>query len=97
MARLVDPELAAAWQTDEGQTAPILIVNRAFDGYSTVLELSQGAIDVIGEQIDILAGLPCLSRMNRELRWWKREDQPAASRVYRAKAGNIRSNSGSLL
>ncbi len=101
VARLVDPELAAAWQTDEGQAAPILVVEGPLDCDSFGFELSRCGIDVLAEQVKLLAGLSGLGRMHRELGWRKRKDQPAtpASTEPRPSTSlkNARSASASLL
>jgi hypothetical protein len=89
VSRLIDPELAAAWQTDEGQASPSLVVKRPLDCDSAGFEFSYGAIDVIAEEIDLLAWLSGLSWMDGELTGREREDQPTASRVYRVKAENV--------
>jgi len=45
----VDPELAATGQTNEGQAAPTLVMERPLDRDSLAFELCHRAIDVFAE------------------------------------------------
>ena len=47
MARLIDPEPAAACQTDEGQATPPRIVRWPIDGDAVAFERVYGGINVL--------------------------------------------------
>jgi hypothetical protein len=89
VAGLVDPEPAAAWETDEGQATPILVAERPLDGDSFAFDLSHCDVEVFAHQINLLPGLLGPGRMHRHLRGRKRKDEPATSRIHEAKVEHI--------
>src|SRR2546428_5846457 len=90
MPWLVDPELAPAWQRDERQEPPGLVVEPVLDGPSLGLKVRDRCVDVIAEQIELVTRLAGLVGMHRHFGGWKAKDQPAAARVHGAEPEHVR-------
>lgn len=89
MSWFVDPQPAAAWQADEGQTAPILVEKWALHVDASLFEVAGRAFDVVTHQVELLACIPRFSRMNCELAGRKGKDEPSTSRVYGVKPEHV--------
>src|SRR5262249_30082186 len=59
-------------------------------------QLGEGGADVVGHQVELVAGLP-VRRMNRELGRRQGEDEPAPARVDRGQAEHVREERADLL
>jgi hypothetical protein len=78
---LIDGEFGAVWQADRGEQPPALIrdVPCRFD--SIAPQLSEGGMDVVAHQVELVAAL-AVGRVNRKLGRGQGENEPAAACVY---------------
>jgi len=74
VARLVHPELSAAWQLDERQTSPGFVVEPGFDCDSFARELLHCGVDVTAHEKKFVTRFSCLSEMDGNFGRRKRED-----------------------
>jgi len=74
VARLVHPELCAAWQLDERQTPPGFVVEPGFDRDSFARELLYCGVDVTAHEKKLVTRFSWLSGMDGNFGRWKRED-----------------------
>jgi len=81
VARLVHPELSAAWQFDERQTSPGFVVQAGFDCDSLARELLHCGVDVTAHEKNFVTRFSWLGGMDGNFGRRKREDQPTAARV----------------
>jgi hypothetical protein len=83
VARLVYPELSAAWQLDERQTSPGFVVEARFDSDAFALELLHRGVDVTAQEKEFVTRFSWgLGGMDGNFGRRKREDQPTTARVY---------------
>jgi len=97
MRRLIETDLAAAWQPDRGSNTPIFFLDfRAFhvfhgEGFDCGLQIvahqiRQGAKQfVVGVRLRERA----VARMNSHFCWWSAENQPATSDIDIAETENV--------
>jgi hypothetical protein len=77
---LVQPELAAARQSDGGREPEALVADRPGDLDPFGFQVGDGRLDVIAHEVElVLAAL--FGRVGRQLRGWQTEDQPAAAGI----------------
>ena len=74
MARLVHPELSAAWQLDERQTSPGFVVEPGFDCDSFAREFPDCGVDVPAQEKKFVTRFSGLGGMDGNFGRRKRED-----------------------
>jgi hypothetical protein len=74
VARLVHPELSAAWQLDERQTSPGFVVETGFDCDSFARELLYCGVDVTAHEKKFVTRFSWLSGVDGNFGRRKRED-----------------------
>jgi len=82
VARLVHPEISAAWQLDERQTSPGFVVEPGFDSDSFARKLPHRGVDVTAQEKEFVTRFSWLSGMDGNFGRRKRKDQPTAASVY---------------
>src|SRR5207253_4157341 len=89
MLWLVEADLSAARQGDLGHASPAGLVEGALERDTSSFQLLGSRVNVLTQEVQLVMDL-VLGRMDRDLRGGKREDQPAAARIYRVEAKNTR-------
>src|SRR6266498_6137670 len=88
VARLVQAELATAWELDGREQSPALVADRAGELDAIALQLFNGGVDVSAHQVQLEPRVP-VGRVSGQFGWRQGEDRPAASRVARGEPEHV--------